>query len=269
MTPTLNKRALLALGYTPALVASILGEPDEIESHTKGMRRWVEHLYSRERVVAGMQDPRFLAVLEAREKRKAKSAERLAAIPTRYADWRAALPEACAGLFSLNRYAKHRACSALHKHEIYQLKNDLIEALYRQGYCTASWIHRMELPRQTCRECAGDGEWCDHCGGSGVWRDRRILEFWCFRFMVVGRAYCWHQPRGLVSFQPVESLPPQQWQWQPGEKPVSLARAKFAQVKELISWVISQAQAEERVELIPFECFSEARPEMLSMTESI
>lgn len=244
LTPTLNKRALLKLGYTPALIEALLGKPDEVKQRHKGFKRWVEHLYARDRVTAAMQDPQFTAHVERRKLRTAKAAQRKAAIPTKYADWRDALPEACEGMFSLNRYAKYRSCSPLHRQEIYHLKNELIELLYNSGCCVLSWIHRQAREALVCRECAGSGEMCDHCGGSGVWSDARTLEFWCFQFQVAGKTYCWHQPVDTITFLPAESLAPQDWQGLASqEKPLKLAQSRFAAVKELLRWILDRAQS--------------------------
>jgi hypothetical protein len=238
MTPMLNKRALLKLGYSPALITAILGKPDEVKSHAKGLKRWVEHLYAQPRAEAGTHDPRFTAVLEKRRRREQLATARPQEIARRYQDWTVALPEVCAGMFSLNRYAKHRMCSALHRVEIYQLKNELVALLWKHGYCTLSWIH--VIPALECRDCAGSGEECDRCGGSGTYRGP--IKLWCFRFLVNGKSYCWHQPANLVEFAPVESVPPQEWQGLGGEeKPVCLPKRKFAATKDLIRFVIDRA----------------------------
>lgn len=242
LTEPINKQQLYRAGWTPALIAELLGAPDLVQHHSKGLARWVEHLYRRERVDAAARDPRFAAVQERREARKRHSLEKLADLPRRYPTWRAALPEACAGLFSLNRYAKHRNCGAVQRNEIYRLKNDLIELLYRHGYCTNAWIHRLTLAAKSCRECGGTGEDCSHCGYTGVYREASVIEFWCFQFCVEGRRYCWHQPSTQMDFAPAETVPPQEWSGLPGgEKPVLLARSEFAAVKALIRWVIERA----------------------------
>lgn len=241
--PMLNKRALLALGWTSAWISLILSRPDRVEKHTKGYHSWEEHLYTRDRVDEGMRDPRFVEAIAKRAKRKLASVRRQESIPTQYPSWRDALPDACAGLFSLNRYAKHGTCSPLHKAEIYRLKNELIEVLYRDGCCSASWIHKLEQQEQLCRECDG-GDFCNHCDGSGVWKPARTLEFWCFRFEVEKKTYCWHQPKASVQFQPIESVPPQEWEGLAGEKPIILPRRKFALAKELLRWVIDRAATE-------------------------
>lgn len=243
--PALNKRALLKLGWTAALIEAILGKPDKVEHHKHGLKHWVEHIYTRDRVDAGMRDPKFLDHAAKRKKRAEKVAQTRADFPAKYADWREALPEACEGLFSLNRYAKYERCSPLHKHEIYRLKNELIEVLWRNGYSSAAWIHRVEQPEQRCHECAGDS-FCDHCDGSGIYRQARTLEFWCFKFLIQGKPYCWHQPRDTVAFSPSESVPPQDWQgFSTTEKPIKLAPRKFSAAKDLLRWVIDRAQSQE------------------------
>ena len=245
--PVLNKSALQKLGWTPMLIAAVLDPPDTIDHHQAGYRKWSEHLYTRDRVDAGMRDPRFTLLVERRKLREKSIAKRREDIPKRYTEWREALPEAAAGMFSLNRYAKHSTCSPLHKQEIYHLKNAFIELLYSNGYCTASWIHRLNQEQQTCRACAGDGDgdFCWRCDGSGIWRPARVLQFWCFRFSIASKVYCWHQPAAMVGFTPAESLPPADWEGVAGEKPIALSVRKFAAVKELLRWIFDQASSEQ------------------------
>lgn len=257
VTPLLNKRALQKLGWTPTLIQSVLGQPDKTQHHRKGLCHWVEHLYARDRVDQGMRDTRFLELLEKRKRRAAAADRRLDEFTSKYPSWRAALPAAAAGLFSLNRYVKHRQCSELQKFEIYELKNEFIEMLYGQGFCTRAWLHLLHQEEQLCRECGGSGDECGHCGGSGVWRSARTLEFWCFQFSVEGRAYCWHQPKSSVAFQPEESVPPQEWEGLPGEKPIALPLRKFAGAKALLRWVLdAAAAAQQEIKAPSFHSFS-------------
>lgn len=251
LPPTLNKSALLKLGWTSSLIAVVIGKPDKIDLHKHGLRSWVEHLYARDRVIAAAKDPRFLALQQRRKLKAEGVVQRRAELPKKFSTWRDALPEACAGMFSLNRYAKHRSCSELHKLEIYRLKNELIELLYRSGYCTLSWIHRLRFEIQYCRRCGGAGDYdCIPCGGSGIFREARTVEFWCFRFAVEGRAYCWHQPIELVKFAPAESVPAQEWrEFSDKEKPVPLRREQFALVKELLDWLL-RAAAEPQLQVV-------------------
>jgi hypothetical protein len=246
----LNQTALRKAGWTPALIAAVLGAPDRVEEHRRGYHRWSEHLYEEARVKSGERDARFVAVAERRRERSAAAARRRAEIPRQFASWREALPEAAAMLFSLNRYAKHRTCAAPNRVEIYQLKNEFIRLLYERGYCTTAWVHRLTWGEQLCRECGGEGGAdgdCSHCDGSGVWRSARTVEFWCFRFVVAGRPYCWHQPRADVEFAPAEGLPPQEWDGPGGEKPVALPRRRQAWAKELLRWTIDAAGSEAAV----------------------
>jgi hypothetical protein len=90
---------------------------------------------------------------------------RIAEFDRGYSGWRAAVPEASAGLFSLNRFCKHDACSWQYREEIYELKNRFVQLLYQAGYCTAAWEHRMVLAAKVCRACGGTGDdgLCDRC----------------------------------------------------------------------------------------------------------
>lgn len=241
MNPLVNKSEMRRLGWQPALIAELLGSPDKIESHKRGFKRWVEHLYLRDRIEAGMRTPQFQALEQKRRQRRKNSQQRMEALPARYHSWEKALPDAAAGLFTLNRYAKYKQCSERNKHEIYELKNEFLRLLYAHGFCTAAWLHRLTLAARQCRECGGSGEGCGACGGSGIFREGRILSFWCFRFEIDGKFYCWHQPLDLVAFAPVETVPPRDWEGlPPSEKPLHLAPRKFVQIKELLRWVISR-----------------------------
>jgi hypothetical protein len=244
----LTRGGLLKRGWTPALIAAVLKQPDQVVAHQHGYRRWSEHLYEDLRVLAGEADPRFRELAARRRARAQAAARRRSEIPAQYASWRDALGAAAGFLFSLNRYAKHRMCSELQRVEIYRVKNEFLRLLYERGYCTLAWIHRLDLPAQPCRACGwygGAEPDCDRCGGSGVWRAARTLEFWCFRFLIAGRTYCWHQPRASVAFAPAEGLPPQEWEGFGGEKPVALPRRKVAFAKALLRWVIGAAANEE------------------------
>lgn len=244
LPPLLNQTALLKeLGFTPVLIESLLHKPDKVSAKKKGRYSWIEHIYTRDRVVEAMRDERFVAHIAKREERKAAIARRQAELPKRYATWKDALPEACAGMFSLNRYAKHRSCSSLHRVEIYRLKNELVELLYREGYSTASFIHRLFLEKQLCRECGGAGDLdCWKCGGSGEWKPAKTIEFWCFEFLIAGKVYSWHQPIALVKFAPMESVPPQDMEHSAvKEKPILIRRQQFAEMKSLLRWVLQAA----------------------------
>lgn len=244
LAPILNKRALVKLGWTPGLVEALLGKPDEVKHHQHGLKHWTEHLYTRDRVIEAARDPRFVAHLERRKARAASAERRRAAIPQKYPTWKEALPEACAGMFSLNRYAKHQACSEMQKVEIYRLKNELIKVLYQGGFATAAWIHRLQQEARPCWGCEGAGGDCDRCDGSGIYQSARVLEFWCFRFLIAEKPYCWHQPRHLVDFTPAESVPPQDWEgFTSQEKPIAIPKARFAAIKELLRWLIDRANA--------------------------
>jgi hypothetical protein len=240
----LNKRALAKFGWTPALIDSVLGAPDQRVSHVHGFRRWSECLYSQARIDSGMNDPRFQKAIARRKRHAAALEKERNEIPAQYATWREALAPACEGLIALNRYAKHPRCSEPDKCVIYRLKNAMIRLLYERGYCSLAWLHRLVLPEQKYRERNGTGEDCAHCDGSGVWREARELEFWCFRFVVAGRAYIWHQPRASVDYVVHEDLPPQDWAGLVRLMPGLVRKEKLVLIEELIEWVLGSALSE-------------------------
>jgi hypothetical protein len=251
--PYLNQSQLLKQGWTRALIAAILGKPDSTEHHQRGYQKWTENLYVGSRVEAGTQDPRFVALQSKRKARAANAERRRQELPKKYPSWRAALPEAALYLKSLNRYAKHRKCSELQKAEIYQLKNDLMELLYRKGFCTAAWIHVLQLEEQICRECSGGGEFCGRCDGSGISRAAKAVEFWTFRFLIEGKTYVWHRPADQVTFEPIATLPPSDFDGVAHEKPVALPIRRFKMAKDLIRLVLDMAAGEEAAVVQPQE----------------
>jgi hypothetical protein len=209
------------------------------------------HLWPADAVEALVDGPE-VAAAKARARRQAEGKaaapkRRAEALARRYPRWQDALAPAAEALFSLNRYAKWRKCSAEHRDEIYDLKNGFIRLLYREGLAEHVGLHQVEGRGLRCDDCGGSGgrgaEECDSCEGSGWYQEPGPLEFLVFRFVIDGRPYCWHQPRELV-YWPVElSAPGESWENVPEEKPLEMAPSKFAQAKALIAFVLTQASA--------------------------
>jgi hypothetical protein len=176
------------------------------------------------------------------EPRISAHVRRIGEFDQRFRGWQGALPEACAALFSLNRFCKHAECSWQSREEIYDLKNRLVKLLYKDGYCTAAWEHRLVLPAKICRDCggSGDGGCCDRCDGTGEYLPAKTVRFICFRFEV-GVRYTWHQPVELVRFPVTMTDAPADWQPGEREKPVPMPRRQFAAAKDLIRWVLEQS----------------------------
>lgn len=242
MTTCLSTSELVQSGWTPALIRKLLGEPDEKEPFSRGIYRGVRHWYARDRVVVAQERPEFAALQARRAHRLEAPARWRSEFAHRYQTWRGALPDACHYLHSLNRYAKHRECSTMQRAEVYDLKNRMVETLYRTGYCSACWIHEQILPKKQCRECFGSGDEgnCDRCDGSGEYLPAKTIHFYVFRF-AIGRGYTWHQPDRLVKFPVVTTREPEQWGGIDREKPLLVNKAKFAVAKELLRWVIELA----------------------------
>jgi hypothetical protein len=249
--------------WTPHMRKKYLGEPDIIDYrqyHTK-------HFYLRSRVEAAL--PVLDEYLAERKAKRTAAAEELIARRARarakmhmefrrlYPAWPDALPDACAYLFDLNRYAKHESCSSFERDAIYELKNDLIRVLYMAGYSTECYLHTSELPEQECFGCAGTGTWtgwrtgdsdvCRKCNGTGVYRPSKTLQFVCFRFVVGDTPYCWHQPGSLVHFSFAVTSGEKHFDLAAEEKPVALASKKFAEAKAFIGWVMDRADHQEAV----------------------
>ena len=62
-----------------------------------------------------------------------------------------------------------------------------------------------------------------------------------FGRFAIGRGYTWHQPDRLVTFPVETTREPEQWGGIEWDKPLLVAKAKFAVAKELLRWVIELA----------------------------
>jgi hypothetical protein len=209
-------------------------------------------LYQVDRVLNVQNSPEFKTWLREKEARKDKTktaqAKRFERFSKKYRSWTVALPDGCEYLFNLNRYVKHGSCSGPHREAIYDLKNEMVKLLYTHGYSTDCFEHHHNLPEQECFGCDGTGAFdlydldpCRRCNGTGIYRKGSTLTFVCFRFDVGGRSYCWHQPDELVNFEYRCTKTAAKWESSEDEKPVQLNRAKFAAAKDLLRWIISQA----------------------------
>lgn len=245
-------------------IARFLPEPDDTRPnphYTKAapMRFWLIRRIKRvektkrflawaDKVKATIQDPAIKAAADA--KRAAAAAnERIEQLRAKYGSWQKALPLACEGLFSLNRYAKHRSCPRSRRDTIYELKNRFVELVYRQGYCIECYEHQQSLPEQRCFGCDGTGTYdggqaCHECGGDGVYQAAKVLTLVCFRFDVLGRTYCWHQPNDLVTFEYRVTADSSRWQPEDNdEKTVLMDASQLAGAEELLRWIIDESAA--------------------------
>lgn len=264
MTEYLNKSQLIHAGWTPQLILKVLGSPDEVVEHKRGYQAWSEHRYRSERVADGVGSSEFQLLVARRRRRSEALLRRREQFQETYeADWRKALLPAARGLWSLNRYAKHRSCTIPYRHDIYDLKNKFMELLYRLDYCVGCWTHVQVIPAKPCNQCDGADYDCCCCGGSGVYQDERRIEHWCFRFDVAGELFAWHRPKSDTSFTPAETGPPAQWTGLMEVKPVSLAKAKFLLAKELIRWVLGQAAEAATIEKLQRDPNSSQQPTLL------
>lgn len=241
---------LRAMGWTTGLIHSLLGNPDEKEDISRGAYRCQRHFYAKDRVEAAMLLPAWSVATQRRDERMRRPALRMEGFQRKYQTWRAAVPDACNALHSLNRYAKHRTCSPANKVEIYGLKNLFVEVLYRGGFCTACWEHILVLPAKECRACRGTDPDCDRCDGCGIYLAEKRLKFYCFR-IALGRGYTWHQPDNLVKFPVETTREPADWSGVERDKPLGMPRSALGAAKDLVRWVVDQARVapgEARVE---------------------
>lgn len=158
-----------------------------------------------------------------------------------------AISDAAQGLFSLNRYCKHKSCSLKNREEIYELKGRFIKVLYEKGYCYCVKLQIIPGWKETCRRCDGEGEIfdldvgfdtvCDVCGGSGkrIIDDRKI---YLFSFQVGQQRYSWHTPENKLSFAPVINDTEIIGKYVSETKQIDMAKSKMKEYKELIRWVL-------------------------------
>ncbi len=141
------------------------------------------------------------------------------------ASWRTELQSACSYLFELHRYAKHAACSKAFRDTIYRLKDDLIEMLYGEGYCTDCYEHNAV------------GRPVEGVDGLLDGFQPNNLKFVCFRFAVDGKTYCWHRP-WPVSFYYQVTCDESAFTMAAEEKPVGLDAAELQEGQKAIEQVI-------------------------------
>lgn len=158
-----------------------------------------------------------------------------------YPDKRAAYLAASGGLHALNRFAKHAECSEWQEREIYRLKDRWCELLWREGFCIGALEVKTPRRELECWDCGGvghdEGDWCEKCEGTGVYRVVGGRPHWALRFLVDGKQFFWHVPKYLAPWastvgqeEPHEVIVK--------EKPVRLARRKFAEAKALLLWLL-------------------------------
>jgi hypothetical protein len=110
------------------------------------------------------------------------------------------LISACDNAWALNVYSRDRALTRDQSEQFYELKNKLVEYLYRRGYC---YDARLHIQKQECWDCEGTGtdpDWggdCEKCRGTGVYRESRL---YAFAFRIGRRTFKWHQPADLVTW---------------------------------------------------------------------
>jgi hypothetical protein len=246
-------------------------KPNRIEEYRANGWDITRHYYSRQRVLAKERTKAFQAAKarsqKARQSRtpeaaERRHAERMARYERKYrsADATlldAAMRDACEAMFNLNRYAKHRSCTADNRDEIYALKHQLVKVLYLLRFGIGCIEHRV--PGKQCYRCDGTGygedgydsnnedEYddnygggCRRCGGSGWYHRPTVLML--FRFEIDGKKYAWHMPEGKVDFRYETTCEPADWQNEAEEKPLNLAPSRFAEAKALVRWVIQNKQ---------------------------
>lgn len=259
-TEMASKKGVKCRGWTDGAIDRLLGEPDKYAPNPHYKSAEPMRLYRLSRVQLLEETAEFKRFQERKLKRRSSDeilSDRFARFRDEYGDWESAIPDACECMFNLNRYAKHRTCSGTHKKQIYELKNGFIHVLYQTKYLRQCWLHVAKF-ENVCRACGlrgiMDDEWelddeidaweqdiqCWKCDDTGIIRNERT--FYCFRFEVKGNAFVWHQPKqSLTAFTPKVTDPPKEWGGVVEEKPLTLPKAKLAEAKALVRWVIDEA----------------------------
>lgn len=241
----LTLQSVLARKWTRGMVDALLGEPDKLKPNPNYRQASSMRLYSINRVVEAEGSADFQSLMAKVSSRRAGKDYTQVFIRRYKIPSNDAVEAAAEALFSLNRYAKHDSCTAKHKTEIYELKNQFIEWSVNNGYLTGWNKHYITQPEKTIEcFCVQRGYWgCDRCD-EGVYRrfSTRTLEFAVLQFKF-NEQYTWHQPKESITFE-YEALAPKleesgdDWASE-REKPIELKKAKFAEAKALVRWVIS------------------------------
>ena len=170
--------------------------------------------------------------------RDAEVAAEVAALATRFPDWKAAIRPAADALFQFNRFVKWATCTPMRRRDLYGLKGKLLKLLYAAGYCTAVVVQTAPRTEDDDAEEARDGP----------------REFLAFAFLIDGRRFSWHAPREQITWpckltEP-ESPDPNRPAWQPnaGTKPVTLDAAEFVAAEALLRFVLAGEDADEAAE---------------------
>lgn len=157
-----------------------------------------------------------------------------------------AIEDVCFSMFNLNRYCKYDSCNIYNREEIYNLKNNLIEYLYRNNYCSKVYLHSKPHDK-TCYRCKGSGVFfemgylddCYDCEGTGNYLGKTKLKFFVFSFDINGTVYTWHQPDHLIKFD-VKKIDYEEEINPTSIEPIEMKSGKFKEAKELIRWFLNQ-----------------------------
>lgn len=239
--------AIKEFGLTKTLVRRI-GHTKEVPNphYTSGPP---SRLYSRAKIRTWMKrHPKEIEKLQRRrEKRSTKPKRDVGEFEGRYGTSERILKAACEALFSLNRYAKHKACTCEKRDKIYNLKNKLIHYLYKNSRCGRVYRHVLTLDAKVCFHCRGDGmDWdaedgdCERCSGTGEYQPEKTLYFAVFHFAVGDARYCWHQPEETL-YYPVEYSESEPSEMPLAEeKPIKLNGKSRKYYLRLLEWALSR-----------------------------
>lgn len=115
---------------------------------------------------------------------------------------------ACEKMFLLNKFAKSPECPPTKKEKIYELKKNLLKALYRLNLVTKVEKHIVQPVFEGCDFCGGDGldpdyyDDCRKCDGDGEIMTFSGKEFYVFKIKTPNKTYSFHLPAEQVDFAP-------------------------------------------------------------------
>lgn len=212
--------------------------------------------WDRQTIEALNQGPEGAEIREA-VARKEEIKKIMSRLSGEYPEWKHALRPAADAMFNFNRFAKWSSTSQLRRRELYELKDQLIERLYNNGYCRELLVHATEAEEEDCEKCQGTGtDWksqpCTECEGKGAITLGAPQEHLAFCFHIDGGWYNWHTPRKGIQWHyelmesTAESPEPRDWKPKGEEKPIAIEPEAFLHAEALIRFVLHGFREEDK-----------------------
>lgn len=235
--------ALKLLGLPKAKVDKLKLKPEREAVNPYYSTAPKSKLYDRLKIEKLIDSPKVNAL----KPKPRKSIDHTVKFKKKYPAKQDAILDAAQAMFNLNRYTKHKSCSAKNRAEIYDIKNIFVEFLYKSGFCKTCYMHHFDADEKDCYACnatgvhfdrLGDMQRCKKCSGTGIYQKGGRIEFVVFSFDIDNNIFTWHQPRESVDFDFTVTE-------EGGElnetliKSIEMSKSKFAEAKALVKWVAS------------------------------